>query len=85
MVHMELFMGEAVSKWDCGLPSESDAQRDMLRRLRFKYATKILLHELNVHAEKMIQLAHEFNKIEGHVKMSMIVEAAKNREQRERS
>ncbi|GJY03490.1 hypothetical protein Tco_0369430 [Tanacetum coccineum] len=40
---------------------ESKLQCDMLRRLRFKYATKILLHEINVHAPKMLELAKEFD------------------------
>ncbi|GJY30944.1 hypothetical protein Tco_0414439 [Tanacetum coccineum] len=38
-------------KWktkDCGLPVESQLQRDMLRRLRFKFTTKILLHEIDM-------------------------------------
>nr|GEV35024.1 hypothetical protein [Tanacetum cinerariifolium] len=34
----------------CGLLVEPQLQRDMLRRLRFKFATNILLHEINVHA-----------------------------------
>ncbi|GKB71178.1 sec12-like protein 2 [Tanacetum coccineum] len=38
--------------WECGLGVESDIQLDMLKRLRFKYATKILLKELNLHARE---------------------------------
>nr|GEV87640.1 hypothetical protein [Tanacetum cinerariifolium] len=62
MLHMETFDGEPTSNLDCGLPVESQLQRDMLRRLRFKFATKILLHEINVHARKMLELAKEFDK-----------------------
>ncbi|GKA25482.1 peptidase S8/S53 domain-containing protein [Tanacetum coccineum] len=69
---------------DCGLPVESQLQRDMLRRLRFKFAMKILLHEINVHAEKMLELAKEFDKKDPVEKMAMIVDALKNREQRDR-
>ncbi|GKF95566.1 hypothetical protein Tco_0288301, partial [Tanacetum coccineum] len=48
------FIGKTAARWDCGLVAESQLQSDMLRRLRFKFATKILLHELNVHAEKCL-------------------------------
>ncbi|GJU57125.1 hypothetical protein Tco_1234891 [Tanacetum coccineum] len=53
----------------------------MLRRLRFKFATKILLHEINVHAQKMLDLAKEFDKLESDEKMSIIVNALKNRKE----
>nr|GEV13512.1 hypothetical protein [Tanacetum cinerariifolium] len=51
--------------------------------LRFKYATKILLHELNVHAKKMLELAKVFDKVDSREKMSIIVEAIRNKEQHE--
>ncbi|GJW97124.1 hypothetical protein Tco_0178932 [Tanacetum coccineum] len=71
---------------DGGLTLESIdlLQRDMLRRLRFKFATKILLHEINVHAEKMLELAKEFDKIDPVEKMAIIIDALKNKEQRDR-
>ncbi|GJV68506.1 ulp1 protease family, C-terminal catalytic domain-containing protein [Tanacetum coccineum] len=68
MLHMETFDGGPASNLDCGLPVESQLQRDMLRRLRFKFATKILLHEINVHARKMLELAKEFDKTSGIIK-----------------
>nr|GFB83747.1 ulp1 protease family, C-terminal catalytic domain-containing protein [Tanacetum cinerariifolium] len=55
MLHMETFDGGPASNLECGLPVESQLQRDILRRLRFKFATKILLHEINVHAGKMLE------------------------------
>nr|GEX05519.1 hypothetical protein [Tanacetum cinerariifolium] len=58
-------------------------QRDMLRRLRFKFATKILSHEINVHAGKMLELAKEFDKTDPVEKMAIIVDAFKKREERE--
>ncbi|GKE26605.1 hypothetical protein Tco_1441989, partial [Tanacetum coccineum] len=84
MLHMETFNGGPAANWDCGLPVESQLQRDMLRRLRFKFATKILLHEIIVHAEKMPELAKEFDKIDPVEKIAIIVDALKNREQRDR-
>ncbi|GJX65752.1 ulp1 protease family, C-terminal catalytic domain-containing protein [Tanacetum coccineum] len=53
MIHLEHYFGKPVGQWDFGLCEESDEQVSMLRRMRFKIATKILLHEFNVHAEKM--------------------------------
>ncbi|GKB17252.1 ulp1 protease family, C-terminal catalytic domain-containing protein [Tanacetum coccineum] len=64
MLHMESYSGQTASTWDCGLVSESKLQCDMLRRLRFKFSTKILLHEINVHAPKMLELAKEFDKLD---------------------
>ncbi|GKB61015.1 hypothetical protein Tco_0917201 [Tanacetum coccineum] len=59
---METFNGGPASSFDCELPAESQLQRDMLRRLRFKFVTKILLHEIIVHAEKMPELAKDFGR-----------------------
>ncbi|GKA99284.1 hypothetical protein Tco_0827221 [Tanacetum coccineum] len=84
MLHMECYNAGAVANWDCGLVAESGLQLDMLRRLRFKFATKILLHEINVHAQKMLDLAKEFDKLESDEKMSIIVNALKNRKERDR-
>nr|GFC09043.1 ulp1 protease family, C-terminal catalytic domain-containing protein [Tanacetum cinerariifolium] len=53
----------------------------MMRRLRFKFVMKILLHEINVLAEKMLELAKEFDKIDHIEKMAIIVDAFKNREE----
>ena len=64
---------------------ESKLQFNMLKRLRFKYATKILLHELNVHAEMILELAKAFDKADVDTKISMIVEAIKNMDPHERN
>lgn len=76
-------MGEAPSKWDCGLVAESKDQFVMLRRLRFKFPTKMLLHEHNVHREKMLDEAKEFEKLDSELQMQIIVQARMNRKQRE--
>nr|GFB54069.1 hypothetical protein [Tanacetum cinerariifolium] len=83
MLHMETFDGGPTSNLDCGLPVESRLQRDMLRRLRFKFATKILLHAINVRAEKMLELAKEFDKTDPDEKMAIIVDAFKKRKHSE--
>ncbi|GJS74123.1 ulp1 protease family, C-terminal catalytic domain-containing protein [Tanacetum coccineum] len=85
MLHMESYMGQTAKTWDCGLVVESKQQCDMLRLLRFKFATKILLHEINVHAQKMIRYAEEFDKIAGFEKMCKVVDALKNRNEREQN
>nr|GEY28254.1 hypothetical protein [Tanacetum cinerariifolium] len=83
MLHMETFDSGPTSNLDFGLPVESQLQCDMLRRLRFKFATKILLHEINVHAGKMLELAKEFDKTDHVEKMAIIVDAFKKREERD--
>nr|GEY12156.1 ulp1 protease family, C-terminal catalytic domain-containing protein [Tanacetum cinerariifolium] len=81
MLRMETFNGGHASSFECGILAESQLQRDMLRRLRFKFVTKILLHEINVLAEKMLELAKEFDKIDHVEKMAIIIDAFKNREE----
>nr|GEU38292.1 hypothetical protein [Tanacetum cinerariifolium] len=83
MLHMENFNGGPALNLDCGLPVESQLHRDMLRRLRFKFVTKILLHEINVHTGKMLELAKEFDKTDPVEKMAIIVDAFKKREERD--
>ncbi|GJW56105.1 hypothetical protein Tco_0102836 [Tanacetum coccineum] len=56
-----------------------------LTLLRFKFATKILLHDINVHAQEMIRYAEEFDKIAGFEKMCKMVDALKNRKEREQN
>ena len=83
MLHMDNYTGEASGKWDCGLVAESKEQCDQLRLLRFKFASKILLHEINVHAAKMYELALEFDKLPAGEKLSMIFSAIRNRDARD--
>ena len=83
MLHMDNYAGEAPGKWDCGLVAESKEQSDQLRLLRFKFATKILLHEINVHAGKMYELALEFDKLPSREKLSIILTAIRNRDARD--
>ncbi|PWA76385.1 hypothetical protein CTI12_AA234640 [Artemisia annua] len=84
MLHMDNYTGEAPGKWDCGLVAESKEQSDQLRLLRFKFATKILLHKVNVHAGRMYELASEFDKLPPGEKLSIILSAVRNRDARDR-
>ncbi|PWA90942.1 Peptidase C48, SUMO/Sentrin/Ubl1 [Artemisia annua] len=83
MIHMESYVGETVKNWDVGLCQESDMQVWLLRRMRFKIATKILLHELNLHSQKMYDLAFKFQEIDEQTRISIIVNAIKNRADRD--
>ncbi|PWA70009.1 hypothetical protein CTI12_AA293640 [Artemisia annua] len=84
MIHIESYIGQAASKWDVGLCAESEKQKSMLKHMRFKIATKILLHEENVQAQKMYDLAISFqNEYDDATRISIIVDAIRNRGQRE--
>ncbi|GKC46393.1 hypothetical protein Tco_1064115 [Tanacetum coccineum] len=51
--------------------------------LRFKIAAKILLHELNVHAEKMFDLTFKFEAENNEqTRILIIVNTIKNRDER---
>ncbi|GJZ56265.1 peptidase C48, SUMO/sentrin/Ubl1 [Tanacetum coccineum] len=84
IVHMEYFNGGRISEFDFGLAVESQDQLDMLRRLRFKFATKILLHEVNLQSEKMIKYAKEFGEKCASEMMKLVSDAFKNREEHDR-
>nr|GEX72396.1 hypothetical protein [Tanacetum cinerariifolium] len=84
MIHLEHYFGKPVGQWDFGLCKESDEQVLMLRRMRFKIATKILLHEFNVYAEKMFDLAFKFeSENDKQTRISIIVNAIKNMDERD--
>ncbi|PWA71205.1 hypothetical protein CTI12_AA282960 [Artemisia annua] len=83
MIHMESYVGETVKNWDVGLCQESDKHVSLLRRMRFKIATKILLHELNLHSQKMYDLAFKFQEIDEQTRIWIIVNAIKNRAYRD--
>ena len=84
MMHMEFYFGETALKWDIGLCKESEEQVVLLRRMRFKIACKILLHTLNLHSEKMFDLAFKFqSEIDEQTRISIIVNAINNRADRD--
>ena len=84
MIHMESYFGEIAAKWDVGLCKESEKQVSLLRRMRFKIATKILLHKLNLHSQKMYDLAFKFqSEIDEQARISIIVKAIRNRAARD--
>ncbi|XP_019178149.1 PREDICTED: uncharacterized protein LOC109173369 [Ipomoea nil] len=51
MRHMESFLGESVTAWDCGLQKGDTGGLDLLRR---SYMRQILTNEINAHHHKNI-------------------------------
>ncbi|GJV71841.1 RNA-directed DNA polymerase [Tanacetum coccineum] len=77
---MESYIGEPAARWDVGLCTESEKQVSLLRRMRFKIATNILLHELNIHSQKMFDLDFKFEtENDEQTRISIIVNAIKNK------
>ncbi|GJY14336.1 ulp1 protease family, C-terminal catalytic domain-containing protein [Tanacetum coccineum] len=84
MIHLKSYVGKPVAQWDVGLCAKSDEQVSQLRRMRFKIATKILLRDLNVQAQKMFDLAFKFEtENDKQTRISIIVNAIKNRAERD--
>nr|GEU51533.1 ulp1 protease family, C-terminal catalytic domain-containing protein [Tanacetum cinerariifolium] len=52
--------------------------------IKIQVATKILLHEINVHSKKMLELSNKFDKVDSFERMAIIVEAVKNIKERDR-
>ncbi|CAI9294872.1 unnamed protein product [Lactuca saligna] len=48
MQHMESFMGDQTSKWDCGLAVDLKTQDMYLQKLRYKYLVRLLLSDHNI-------------------------------------
>ncbi|GJV02287.1 hypothetical protein Tco_1335856 [Tanacetum coccineum] len=53
MRHMEAYMSNELGKWKCGLDVEGKNQNTQLRRLRNKYAAKLLLSYCNIYNSKI--------------------------------
>ncbi|PWA63421.1 hypothetical protein CTI12_AA349270 [Artemisia annua] len=62
MMHMEHYGGEALKNWKFDFPKEGNNQELEIIRMRIKYATKMLMHELNIHRGMINEEAFEFAK-----------------------
>ncbi|PWA89316.1 ulp1 protease family, C-terminal catalytic domain-containing protein [Artemisia annua] len=60
MMHMEQYGGKTLKNWKFDFPKEGQDQKLEIIRMRIKYATKMLMHELNIHREKINQETFEF-------------------------
>ncbi|GKA70798.1 hypothetical protein Tco_0776937 [Tanacetum coccineum] len=75
---------DAAKNWEFGLCEESDEQLSMLQCLRYKIATKIMLHQFNDVSNKMFDFAFTFKtKNTEQARVSMIVDAIKNMNNRD--
>ena len=65
MRRMESYFGEAaMSKWKMGLGKETPSQGKDLENLRKKYASTILLSELNTKRDNVLDRAREYQKVD---------------------
>ncbi|GJS02271.1 reverse transcriptase domain-containing protein [Tanacetum coccineum] len=84
MIHMESYIGEPAASWNVGLCAESHTHDSLLRRMRYQIDAKILLQELNIYSQKMFDLAYKFEtENDKHSRISIIVNAIKNRAERD--
>lgn len=61
MRHMETYLGQEVYNWESGFNNKWVKDKNVLDRLRAKYATKILLSDYNLHRLKIIPLIVSFS------------------------
>ena len=82
MRHLECYTGGVISKFDCGLVKESEQQSSQLIKFRKKYATKILMSDLNIKMKSFLEDANSFQKIEESTRKNMLYNAYKDRQKR---
>lgn len=62
IMHMEMFEGEIGLKWKTNILDERNRQyAEQIKRMRMRYAAKILLHDVNKNSKMMSDLALKFN------------------------
>ncbi|KAL4572917.1 hypothetical protein LXL04_019705 [Taraxacum kok-saghyz] len=78
----ELMKGGPFTKYDSGLLRESDEQKRLIWKMRKKYATKIIMCQLNKLINVVLTEANEFGKIGATERRAILVNAYRNREER---
>ncbi|KAL4590128.1 hypothetical protein LXL04_003048 [Taraxacum kok-saghyz] len=78
----QCYTGGVISKFDCGLVKESEHQSAQLIKLRKKYATKILMSDLNIKMKSFLEDATSFHKIEESTRRNILYNAYKDRQKR---
>ncbi|GKD29706.1 hypothetical protein Tco_1240484 [Tanacetum coccineum] len=53
MRHLEAYIGNVMSKWECGLEAEGKKQNTQLGRLRKRYVVTLLLSDCNLHGDNI--------------------------------
>ncbi|KAK1431991.1 hypothetical protein QVD17_08837 [Tagetes erecta] len=61
MRHMETYMGSKLKKWKCGLYDDGPKQEVQINNLRLKYAYKILTSDVNIHKNRVVDVARELD------------------------
>ena len=62
MMHMEMFEGEIGLKWKTNILDEKNHQyAEQIKRMRMRYASKILFHDVNKNSKMMSDFAIKFD------------------------
>ena len=77
MRHIETFMGESITKWECGLVEGGPEQKTQLENVRYKYLAKMMLSKINTRKDWVIKQMNEFAKFPPE-KQKEILHHAKN-------
>ncbi|XP_022014209.2 uncharacterized protein LOC110913694 [Helianthus annuus] len=78
MCHMDTYMGENIKEYHCGIFAKCSGQVNQLKVLRRKYATRILLSELNLKKEEILVEANHFHCLRKEEKNNILDYAIKN-------
>ena len=63
MMHMEMYEGEIGFKWKTNILDEKNRRyAEQMKRMRMRYAAKILLHDVNKNSKMMSDFAIKFDK-----------------------
>lgn len=83
MLHMESYMGEEIQKWNCGLSHTKHIQSKQLANLRRKFATKLILSDINMIKTHFLDLVNDFFKKPEHERIKIIKHAFDHRMERD--
>ncbi|KAJ0692299.1 hypothetical protein HanPI659440_Chr15g0584291 [Helianthus annuus] len=78
MCHMDTYMGENIKEYHCGIFAKCSGQVNQLKVLRRKYATRILLSELNLKKQEILVEANHFHCLRKEEKNNILDYAIKN-------
>ncbi|KAI3502757.1 hypothetical protein L1887_31047 [Cichorium endivia] len=77
MRHMETYKGGPLRQWRCGLNKESQ-QLAQLTKLRFKYAVRLLLSDINMHRYKIVNEANRYQLVNEATRKEIMQNASRN-------
>nr|GEZ49272.1 ulp1 protease family, C-terminal catalytic domain-containing protein [Tanacetum cinerariifolium] len=87
MMHMEHYNGETAKNWNLEFPKEDEGNRLDIIKMRVRLATKILIHEINIHQEKLSTEAQEFSRrnTDKNLRKKITKEAVKTKKEKQES